>query len=111
MCAEGREVRAVVLVGEAVLEAVVAVARLAVDACDERGVDEGFACGVGALLLVGQDAGFAGGCGGVGLLCCCASARPGAGLGALVGGFGAVVEAEFAGIMLVFCMRLGLNGC
>ena len=86
------------VVGEAVFEAVRAVAFVAVHACDERSVDQGFAAGVRALLLVGEDVGF-GGEGNVGfgaLVQGGAVAGPFAGFGTFVGGFGAVVEAELA---------------
>lgn len=65
---------------------------------DKRGVDQGFAAGVCALLLVGEDVGFRGE-GGVGFGALGGSgtvAGPFAGFGAFVGGFGAVVEAELA---------------
>lgn len=85
------------LVGEAVFQAVGAVAFVAVHAGDEGGVDEGFAGGVGALLFVGEDVGFGGEGNGASLVVGGgAVARPFAGLGAFVGGFGAVVEAELA---------------
>lgn len=91
------------VVGEAVLETVRSIAFVAMHACDERGVDQGFAAGVRALLLVGEDVGF-GGEGGVGFGALGgggAVAGPFAGFGAFVGGFGAVVEAELAGGVLV----------
>ena len=97
--AERDQVTAVVVVGEAVLEAVGAVAFVAEHTGDERGVDEGLAGWICALLLVGEDVGFGGegsgacwalGSGGAG-------AGPFAGFGTFVGGLGAVVEAEFAG--------------
>lgn len=97
--AEGDKGFAVVLVREAVFQAVGAVAFVAVHAGDEGGVDQRFAGRVGALLLVGEDVGFGGE--GIGVVCSSlvgggAVARPFAGLGAFVGGFGAVVEAELA---------------
>lgn len=75
-------------------ETVRAAAFVAEDACDEGRVDEGFAGGFGALLFVGEDGASGlrgvGGCEGLGAL-----ARPFAGSGAIVCGFGAVVEAVF----------------
>jgi hypothetical protein len=49
-----------VLVCEAVFETVGPIAFVAVHARHERGVDEGFALRVGALLLVGEDIGLCG---------------------------------------------------
>jgi hypothetical protein len=49
-----------VLVCEAVFEAVGSVAFVALDAGYQRSVDQRFAAGVCALLLVGQDAWFRG---------------------------------------------------
>lgn len=87
------------VVGEAVFEAIVSPAFVAVYAGHEGCVDQGLAARFGALLFVGEDVGFGGeGCGGwwaaVGF---CSPSCPGAGLGAGVGGFGAVIEAVFAG--------------
>lgn len=83
------------LISEAVFEAVGAAAFFAGDAGDERGVDEGFAAGLGALLFVGEDGasrfGGEGGGGELGALARC----PRAGVGAFVCGFCSVVEAEF----------------
>lgn len=115
--ADGDQVFAVVFVGEAVFEAVGAVAFVAVHAGDEGGVDQRFAGRVGALLLVGEDVGFGGEGGGAIRLSSTlvgggAIAGPFAGLGAFVGGFGAVVEAELAvwGRGLLVGLGLGLVG-
>lgn len=96
--AERDEVAAVVVVGEAVLEAVGSVAFVAVHAGDEGCVDQGLATGVRALLLVGQDIWFGGerDVAFRALVCGGAVASPFAGFGAFVGCFGAVVEAELA---------------
>lgn len=77
--------------------------------CDERGVDQGFATGVRALLLVGEDVGFGGerGVGFGALVQGGAVAGPFAGFGTFVGGFGAVVEAELAGGVLVRSWLVG----
>jgi hypothetical protein len=88
-----------VLVREAMFEAVRAVAFVAVHARDKRSVDQRLAIRIRALLLVGEDVWF---CGQRGIalrsaVCGRALLRPFAGFGAFVGGFGAVVEAEFAG--------------
>lgn len=86
------------LVREAVLETVRSIAFLAMHTSDQRSVNQRLAARIGALLLVGQDVGFGGQWdvafwslvrGG-------AVAGPFACFGALVGCFGAVVEAELA---------------
>lgn len=87
------------IVSEAVLEAVGAVALVAEHAGDERGVDEGFAASFGALLFVGEDVGFGGGSVGArarGLVGLGSSARPFAGVRTLMGGLCSVVKAELA---------------
>lgn len=99
------------VVGEAVLEAVRSVAFVAVYAGDEGSIDEGFAGGVCALLLVGEDVWF----GGERIVAFWALVRRGAiagpfaGFGAFVGGFGTVVEAELAGGKVVL-VRLWMDG-
>ena len=80
---------------EPVFEAVVAVAGGAVDAGHEGGADGGFAGGRGAGLLRDEVAhGLVGAEGRAGEVRLALALRPGAGVGAFVGGFGAVVEAE-----------------
>ena len=86
------------VVAEAVLEAVGAVAFVAEDAGDEGRVDEGFAADLGALLLVREDVGLLGRGGGL-AVCFGSSSCPFAGFGALVGGLGSVVEAELAAVV------------
>ena len=92
--AERDEVAAVVLVGEAVFKAVGAVAFVAVHTGHEGRINQRFTAWVGALLLVGEDVGFRGE-GGVACwtssVCVGALAGPLAGVGTVVGGFGAVI--------------------
>lgn len=88
------------LVCEAVFEAVRSVAFVAVHACHEWGVDQCLTAWIRALLLVGEDAGF-GGKRDVALRSSvrgCSFLSPFAGFGTFVGGFGAVVQAELAGV-------------
>ena len=76
---------------------------------DEGSVDQGFAGGVCALLLVGEDVWFGGerNVAFWALVRRGAVAGPFAGFGAFVGGFGAVVEAELAGGVLVRSWLVG----
>jgi hypothetical protein len=92
-----------VLVREAVFEAIRPVAFVAVHARHERRINQRLTIRIRALLLVGEDIGFRGERGGAlrSAVGGCALLRPLAGFGAFVGRFGAVVEAEFAGRLLV----------
>jgi hypothetical protein len=98
-CADRNEIRAVVVFFEAVFEAVFAVTCRAVDTLSADVIYKRFARGIGALL-VGEDAGF--GSEFVVALPCGfgSSSRVFAFFGAFVGVFGAVVEAEFPGVLL-----------
>jgi hypothetical protein len=92
-----------VLVREAVFEAIRSIAFVAVHASHERRINQRFAIRIRALLLVGENIGFRGERGGVlrSAVGGCALLRPFAGFGAFVGRLGAVVQAEFAGRLLV----------